>query len=263
MLRQAEDNIHDHVSQWILPRPQFGNPVETSGRNEAVVDLLAAEDTWINALAVDWQYSSPRHWGMRHRFKWEFWQQRNAEVEFLRDEAGEVVLDGEGMGIVAFDPLGPDGRNGRGTSSFVGLINKADYLLPPLGRFSISPKIKSEFLREVPFSLNAEEQRSWDLLLFLQASFPLLQMTRIEVGLEQRQFANLLGEEGEMAPGTLTGDFRGTVLALQLTNTRPYLGYNMTTQVGVRYDRRSLEVVGQEAETRTAGVGFISVFAGF
>jgi len=66
-----------------------------------------------------------------------------------------------------------------------------------------------------------------------------------------------------MDPGTLTGDFRGTVLALQLTNMRPYLGYNMTTQIGVRYDQRSLEVVELDSESRTAGVAFISVFAGF
>ena len=66
-----------------------------------------------------------------------------------------------------------------------------------------------------------------------------------------------------MAPGTLSGDFRGTVLAVQLTNTRPYLGYNLTSQLGVRFDRRSLEVVEQDRESRTAGVAFISIFAGF
>ena len=262
MLRQAEDTIHDHLSQWILPRPKFGNPVETSGRNELVGDLLPAEDTWVNSLSADWQYSSPRRWGMRHRFKWDWWKQRNAEAEFLLDDVGEQVLDEEGLPVVLFDPLGTDGRNGRETASFVGIINKADYLLP-LGRFTISPKIKSEFLREVPFSLSLEKMHSWDLLFFLQASFPLLQATNIELGLEQRQFANLLGEEEEMLEGPTTGDFRGTVLALQLTNTRPYLGYNMTTQIGVRYDRRSLEVVDQDRVIRTAGVAFISVFAGF
>ena len=262
MFRQAEDTIHDHLYQWVLPRPRFGNPVETSGRNEPVVDLLAADDTWINSLAADWKYSSPRKWGMRHRFKWDWWQQRNADVELLRDEAGEVVRDEMGEAVVLFDPLGPDGRNGRETSSFLGIINKADYLFD-WGRLSISPKVKSEFLREVPFSRSVAKQRSWDLLFFLQASFPLLQSTRIEVGLEQRTFANLIGDEKEMDPGTLTGDFRGTVLALQLTNMRPYLGYNMTTQIGVRYDRRSLEVVELDSESRTAGVAFISVFAGF
>ncbi|MEE3258311.1 MAG: hypothetical protein VX293_03790, partial [Candidatus Latescibacterota bacterium] len=158
MLRQAEDTIHDHLSQWVMPRPQFGNPVETSGRNEPVVDLLAAEDTWINSLSADWQYSSPRRWGMRHRFKWDWWKQRDAEIEFLLNGAGERELDEEGAPVVAFDPLGPDGRNGRETSSFVGIINKADYLLP-LGRITISPKVKSEYLREVPFSLNAAKQK--------------------------------------------------------------------------------------------------------
>ncbi|MFL2541644.1 MAG: hypothetical protein ACJ0UT_06690, partial [Candidatus Latescibacterota bacterium] len=262
MLKRSEDTIHDHLSQWVMPRPQFGNPVETSGRNEAVADLLAAEDTWINTFATDWQYSSPRRWGMRHRFKWDVWKQRNTDVELLRDELGEVVMDDEGQAVVAFDPLGSNGRNGRETSSFVGLINKADYLFP-VGRFTISPKVKSEFLRVVPFSRNSAKQRSWDLLLFLQARFPLMRATHIEVGLEQRQFANLMGDEAQMSPGTLSGDFRGTVLAVQLTNIRPYLGYNLTSQLGVRYDRRSLEVVDADRESRTAGVAFISIFAGF
>jgi hypothetical protein len=31
----------------------------------------------------------------------------------------------------------------------------------------------------------------------------------------------------------------------------------------VRYDRRSLEVVDADRESRTAGVAFISIFAGF
>ena len=77
---------------------------------------------------------------MRHRLKWDGWRQRDAEVEFLLDGAGERELDEEGAPVVAFDPLGPDGRNGRETSSFVGIINKADYLLP-LGRITISPKV--------------------------------------------------------------------------------------------------------------------------
>ena len=108
----------------------------------------------INSLAADWN-TPVLEMGMRHRFKWDWWQQRNADVELLRDEAGEVVRDEMGEAVVLFDPLGPDGRNGRETSSFLGIINKADYLFD-WGRLSISPKVKSEFLREVPFSRSSE-----------------------------------------------------------------------------------------------------------
>ena len=50
-------------------------------------------------------------------------------------------------------------------------------------------------------------------------------------------------------------------LAMQLTNRRDYLGYELTAQLGLRYDRRSLEIVDGDDETRTAGLAFLSVFA--
>jgi hypothetical protein len=84
----------------------------------------------------------------------------------------------------------------------------------------------------------------------------------IEIGWEGRQFYNLKGDEGDLETGDITGDFRGTVLALQLTNGREYLGYRLTSQVGLRYDRRSLEVIDGEDETRTSGLAFISIYAG-
>ena len=61
--------------------------------------------------------------------------------------------------------------------------------------------------------------------------------------------------------GARTGDFSGTVLAVQLTNRRDYMGYELTAQLGLRYDRRSLEILDADAETRTAGLAFLSVFA--
>ena len=68
-------------------------------------------------------------------------------------------------------------------------------------------------------------------------------------------------EEDELAANVPTGDFRGMVWAAQLSNQREYLGYNLTTLLGLRFDRRSLEVVERERETRTAGLAFLSIFA--
>ena len=53
------------------------------------------------------------------------------------------------------------------------------------------------------------------------------------------------------------------MLAAQLTNHNDYLGYDLTTQMGIRYDRRSLEVADSGRQTRTSGLVFLSVFAGF
>ena len=261
MLKRAEDTIPDPLSQWIIPELELGSVVEeVSGRNVPVPDLLAAEDTWINTFYADWEYKSPRRWATRHRFKWEWWRQRDADVVFALDEAGERILDAEGNPVELFDPLGPEGRNGRKTSGFIGLIDKIDYAFN-WRQLWISPRFKSEFLRQVPFNRDLVERRSWDALWSLLVRFPLLVSSSVDLGVEQRQFYSLIGDEDKLGAGERTGDFRGTVLAVQLTNRRDYLGYELTAQLGIRYDRRAIEVVDGDAETRTAGLAFLSVFA--
>ena len=89
----------------------------------------------------------------------------------------------------------------------------------------------------------------------------MLETTEFEFGLEQRSFFDLEGED-ELEAGLFTGDFRGSVLALQLTNISQYLGYELTTQVGVRLDRRSIEVVDRSREIETSGLSFLSIIAG-
>ena len=82
------------------------------------------------------------------------------------------------------------------------------------------------------------------------------------MGLEGRQFYDLKQKESELTAGEITGDFRGTVFGLQLTTTRDYNGYSLTTQMGLRFDRRILEVVDRAKEKQTSGLVFLSVFAG-
>ena len=261
MVRKAEDNIEDHLVQWIVPRAEFGQFSETTGSNVPVPDLLAAENTWVNTLYSDWEYDSHRGWSTRHRFKMDVWKQQEAEVILARDEEGRVLLDDEGAPVMAFDPLGPEGRNGRESSSFVGLIDKAAYAFS-WKSIAISPRIKSEFMRRVPFSRSAPQERSYDVLYIVLANFPILHRSYVQLGVEGRYFYDLEGDEGQLAAGEQTGDFRGTVLACQLTSTRAYSGYELTTQMGVRFDRRSLEVKGGDGERKTSGLVFLSVFAG-
>ena len=71
----------------------------------------------------------------------------------------------------------------------------------------------------MPFSRAFDERRSWDGIFFFVGSVPVLDHTEFEFGLEQRSFFDLEGGEDELAAGLFTGDFRGSVLALQLTNT--------------------------------------------
>ena len=268
MIKLAQDDIEDPLSQWIVASEVFGDPGDDGGHFETVPDALPGQDTWINTFYADWTYDSPRRWRTLHRFKWETWRQRDTAIDYLLDEAGNRVLSDaegivtdDGVPVVLTDPLGPEGRNGRRTSGFFGFIDKAEYQ-HRAGILTITPKLKSEFLREVPFERTLAKRRSWDALLFLQMGFPVLNTTRIEAGLEQRFFYDLTGGEGELAARQLTGDFRGTVLAVQLTNPSEYLGYKLMTQMGLRYDRRSLEVADGEREKRTSGLFFVSIFAG-
>ncbi len=260
MVKRVEDTILDPLSQWIMPRQAFGQAGETAGTNQAVPDLLAGENTWINTFYADWDYASPELWSTRHRFKWETWRQQDTQVEFHQDAEGRIVLDEKGAPMVAFDPLGPDGRNGREHSGFVGLIDKVNYTYL-WGRVSLSPRFKSEYLRATPFSRAQEKEGSWDALFFFFVQFPLLVNSDVQLGWEQRFFYELRAREKDLDPGLFTGDFRGQVLGLQLSNRSSYVGYAFTTQLGLRYDRRSLEVVEGDRDIRKSGLVFLSVFA--
>ncbi len=260
MLRLAKDDIPDPLSQWIVSTPEFGDPGIDSGHHVQVPDRLAAADTWINTFYADWKYASPNQWSTFHRFKWETWRQRNTGVDELVDDEGSQMGTG-GEPVAIYDPLGPQGRNGRRSSGFLGLIDKAEYQYSWRG-LTIAPKAKSEFLSQTPFDRTLDKRRTWDALFFLQIHFFVLRTTKIEGGLEQRFFYDVLDSEENLQVGQLSGDFRGTVLALQLTNPTTYLGYKLTTEVGMRYDRRSLERVGGKRQQKASGLFFASMLVG-
>ena len=73
----------------------------------------------------------------------------------------------------------------------------------------------------MPFSRAFDERRSWDGIFFFIGSVPVLETTEFEFGLEQRSFSDLKGREDELTAGIFTGDFRGSVLALQLHQYQP------------------------------------------
>ena len=252
MLRKAEDTIPDNLVQWRMRRTLLGNPTASSGRMEPVLDPLAAEDTWISVFYADWEVAGQRPWRSMSRLKWETWRQRDSDPQVNLDAAGDTLS--------VFDPLGPEGRNGRRESGFFGLINKIEYL-QRYGRVELSPRFKSEFLRETPFSLTGRKRRSWDRIFFLLVEFPVLKRSRLKAGLEQRFFEELASGEEELPAGAVSGDFRGTAAALQLTNVSEFLGYRLTMQTGLRVDRRSLEVVAEERRATTAGLAYLTLFA--
>ena len=236
MLKKAADTIPDPLTQWTIQEAPFGQPATTSGFHQTVEDDLAAADTWINTLYADWEIAGGA-WSTRHRFKWERVAQRQNEVSQAAD--GSPVT--------------------HRVSGFTGLISKVECALP-WKTVTLSPRFKSELRRQTPFSRSLAERRSWDGILFFLVDVDVLHRSSLQIGLEQRWFFDLLAD-GALAPGSPSGDFRGTVLALQLTNRSAYVGYELTTQVGLRYDRRSLELVAGGREGRTSGLAFLTVFA--
>tara|TARA_B100001250_G_scaffold278813_1_gene241225 strand:- start:11665 stop:14616 length:2952 start_codon:yes stop_codon:yes gene_type:complete len=259
MIRLAKDTIEDDLFQWIVPKAQLGRASESAGQNISIPDVLAAENTWINTLYADWEYNSPRGWNSLHRIKKETWVQRDTDIVYVLDSDGQPLIDDQGDGLVEIDPM--TNRNGRSNSGFFGIINKAD-INRSWKIVNISPRIKSEYIDLIPFNQSMIKQRSWDLLYMFLFDFAILNRTQMRLGIEGRQFYDLKQKENELTAGDITGDFRGTVLGLQLTTTRDYNGYSLTTQMGLRFDRRVLEVVERPKEKQTSGLVFLSVFAG-
>ena len=259
MLKSTKDDIRDDLVQWLMPESEFGDPGLSSGSNQSVVDPMGAQDAWINSFFADWQYQSPRLWRMTHKIKWETWRQRDTDKVFEVDQAGELLLDEEDEPLVALDPLRSDTRDGRKESGFFGVINKVDYQFG-WRRLTLTPRIKSEVVRFVPFGRQSSRRRTWDLIPSLLVRIPLMKQSAIELGWEQRLFYELRHDEDKLSAGRRTGDFGGMVLAAQLVNNRAYLGYMLRMQMGVLLDRRRLEIVGSKSETLTSGLAFLTVF---
>ena len=227
MFKKAKDDIQDDLFQWIqLP----GAP----GSYRSIEDLLFAEDAWINTAYAEVERRSDV--GVR-------------SVNKLKYETVRPRRDGSHLGAA---------RDTR----FFGLINKVDYLYQ-LGRLSIQPKFKSELLKDnTPYSMASAERESWSGLFFLVFKFPLMRKTTIETGLEQEFFQDMVADEESLDQGAPTGDLRNTVVAAQLTNRGEYLGYRLTTQLGVSFNHSSLEIAARNRRTQTGNFVYATVYAG-
>lgn len=189
---------------------------------EHISDPLAGRNTWINSSFLSFTYRGIKNLNIINKIKYDWWHLR--------------------------EPVTDIRRNYR----FFGLINKADYTLW-LWKLRIQPRIKNEFRREVPVDLTKPERKEDTLLLILLGKFPVLRKSEIELGLEYTIFNQLM----DPVPPGLSDDYRGLVFAVQFTNHVDYLGYRLTTQIGLRMDRRMYK-----AQTKTSMASFVTVYAG-
>ena len=85
---------------------------------------------------------------------------------------------------------------------------------------------------------------------FLIVRLPILNQSELELGLELTQYWDFEDDNN-------ANDFDGQVLAGQFANKTAYLGYELTTNIGIEYERK---VFVRKTETST--MAFVSVYAG-
>ena len=159
-------------------------------------------------------------------------------------------------------------------TAFFGLINKVDYTYG-LGRLDLQPRLKSEFLRQTAFLAAEDRREEWVGTVQLIANLPVLRHSLVQAGLEQLWFSDRVQDEDALIGAGLqqeTGDLISTNIAVQLSTTSDYLGYRLTTQIGLRYGRILTEQVIEDSdrpgtfvidnESSNETTSFITVFAG-
>ena len=113
----------------------------------------------------------------------------------------------------------------------------------------LEPRWKSEYRNQTRDHAAVGEREELTELFSVLARFPILTSTYVEAGVEYILFRDLRED---------LNDRNTRVLALQFTNARDYLGYKLSTQMGVKFDRRDPE----NGPARSIQSSFISVFAG-
>jgi hypothetical protein len=132
---------------------------------------------------------------------------------------------------------------------FFGAIVKGDYPVEISKWLVLWPKWKTMYRRFLPSNPSlGVEKKEMSNIGFLIGRFFLLERTWLEVGAEYTIYDDFL-DEGK--------DFKGLVLATQFSNTSDFLGYQLTGNLGLRWERRALEFGTQVGTTF-----FVRMYAG-
>jgi len=224
MLKKAEDDIQDDLIQWI--QASGG-----TGTMQPIDDPLAARDTWINSAWIGFSRATNYGINFDNKFKYEIVNQSADDSEH------------------------------KDSARFLGLINKVAYATE-VGAFTVQPRLKSEWLKDnTPYSIGRDTREEWTGTADLSVRFAILQRSHVELGFEQTHFADTILDEGDLADGDFTGDFRSTVGAVQLSNVGEWLGYRLHTLLGFSVQRRSFEVTGERRSTETGSLTFATIHA--
>ena len=170
-------------------------------------DPLDNQDTFVNTLFLQAKYSGTTDLNVSGKLKHEIFRQRGDQADLRRNR------------------------------SFLGLINKADYVLRLDDRFVLQPRWKSLYARETPTSRSSLKRNDLTETLFLMGRYSVLLNMFVDVGLEFSSFENLENRPEDASPA-FVDDFHSFVYSLLLTNVTAYQGYELTINAGLLMDRR-------------------------
>jgi hypothetical protein len=245
MLKRVEDTIADDRRA-----PSASLSAEPA---PLVRDILPAQDTWVNSTFASIDFVGISDLILSAKLKYDLYKQ------------------------VADEPRDIDDKLLNDSTSLFGMINKAAFETRR-GPFLLHPGLKSEYFRRSAFLAEESDVEHWRGIAQLRVDLPVTPKTRIQTGLELMRFHDLETDEEDLLNRGVTqetGDFTSTQVALQLSITSGYLGYVLTTQVGLKVGRirseRISELSGAElaqvtyekrSKSRSEATSFITVFAG-
>ncbi|MBI4529921.1 MAG: hypothetical protein HY709_00210, partial [Candidatus Latescibacteria bacterium] len=229
--RLVKDNLPDDRLLWIQVPGAVGN-------SQIFRDPLVAQDALIHTAFVGYAIGIS-HLNITNKIKYEDYRQQ--EDNFI------------GLGRVGVIPAKLE------NASFLGVVNKVDYLFTITEDLHVWPKWKSMYRRRTSFAQRGLEGTLNQLREVHDLSEALFMMTRyrlvppnfwVEGGVELTKFFDILDKPGS------PGDFLGVVYALQFSIAQDYLGYRVRTNIGVEHERREFTGV-----TETNTQSFISLYA--
>ncbi|MBT4496460.1 MAG: hypothetical protein HOC74_01990 [Gemmatimonadetes bacterium] len=221
MLKFVEDNISDNLLQWVQ-RPG------SSGGLQPIDDPLIAQDAMINQSFLGYTYTQG-NLTFRNKFRFDHFKQRGEAKDRFDD------------------------------SSFIGIINKADYPFDVGRGITVIPRWKSMWRkksqpREAQLEINELSE-----IFSLSAVFPVLSKSRLEVGVEGIIFRNV-EKIPDPLPPEYVDDFFGKVFTLQYTNRVQYQGYSITSNIGFQVNDINYSNLKDLDISNT--IAFIELFAG-
>ena len=221
VLKFVEDTISDNLLQWVQ-RPG------SIGGLQPFDDPLITEDTMVNQSFVGWKYTRGNLTFM-NKLRFDHFKQRGAAADRLDD------------------------------SSFIGVINKADYPVEIGRNITLIPRWKNIWRKRSQPRTSQLEINELSEIISLSAVFPVLTKSRVEVGVEAIIFRNSEAIPDPLPPEYID-DFIGKVFTLQYTNRVQYQGYSITSNVGFQVNDINFGNLQDLDVSNT--IAFIELFAG-